>query len=63
MTLKYILLKVEIEHEPDAEPDDIAAEVEVHYDDTDGTVTKSEVVAVGNSPSLLRYISDKKKPG
>lgn len=46
MTEKFIVLRVLIEHEPDASVDDICREVEVFYDHTDGSILDSKVVQV-----------------
>ena len=45
-TERFIVLRVVVEHEPDASVDDICREVEVFYDNTDGAITQSEVVQV-----------------
>ena len=47
-TKRYILLEVQIEHEPDADLDAICEEVEVFYDDTDAAITESKVLGVYN---------------
>jgi hypothetical protein len=45
-TTKYIVLKVDVEHDESANVDDICHWVEVSYDRQDGFVTNSEVVNV-----------------
>jgi len=45
-TVRYIVLKVEVEHEPDADITEICEEVEVFCDHEAGAITKSEVIAV-----------------
>ena len=45
-TTRYLVLKVEVEHEPDADIETICEEVEVFLDVEEGAITKSEVLDV-----------------
>ena len=45
-TVRYLVVRVEIEHEKDADPDVICLSAEVIADEQDGTIRKSEILDI-----------------